>query len=159
MSSVLDPYFAELFIRLNQEGLSYRAVCKYLKSIQVEISPQALRSWHVRRSQKIVARAQSLPLSNISQSVSALTMTRNKKTNGLQSPSVDLNLHSTLMLASVPITQKYGLLQAQIAEEERKLEQSSNDLGDRFLVRRNVTRANGANWGNDTMEPTSKNKP
>lgn len=159
MSSILDPFFTELFERLNQQGLSYRAVCKYLKSIGVGISPQALRSWHVRRSQKLMARAQTLPLSHISQSVSALTIARHKKTNGNQSQSKGLNLPSTLMLAPVPITHGCGLLQAQIAEEERKLALLGNVREDRFLVRRkNATKANGTYWGNHTIAPTSTEK-
>lgn len=58
MTSRLDPFFSSLFEQLNQQGLSYRTVCGLLLSQGVSISPQALRSWHLRRSRKIAARSQ-----------------------------------------------------------------------------------------------------
>lgn len=61
MTSKLDPFFNQLFEQLAGEGLSYRTVCKSLLSQGVEISPQALRSWFVRRTQKIASRSNALP--------------------------------------------------------------------------------------------------
>ncbi|MDD2811066.1 hypothetical protein [Rhodoferax sp.] len=61
MTSKLDPFFNQLFEQLAGEGLSYRTVCKSLLSHGVEISPQALRSWFVRRTQKIAQRSSALP--------------------------------------------------------------------------------------------------
>lgn len=59
MSSKLDPYFNELFDQLNEQGKSYRSVCGNLLMMGVEISPQSLRSWHVRRMRKITSRSQT----------------------------------------------------------------------------------------------------
>lgn len=61
MASKLDPFFNQLFEQLTVEGLSYRTVCKFLLGMGVEISPQALRSWYVRRTQKIARRSNALP--------------------------------------------------------------------------------------------------
>ena len=62
MTSKLDPFFSQLFDQLAGEGLSYRTVCKSLLVQGVEISPQALRSWFVRRTQKIANRSSALPM-------------------------------------------------------------------------------------------------
>nr|WP_319563624.1 hypothetical protein [uncultured Rhodoferax sp.] len=60
MTSKLDPFFDDVFRQLTNEGLSYRTVCKSLLGMGVEISPQALRSWYVRRTQKIAMRSSAL---------------------------------------------------------------------------------------------------
>ena len=57
MSSRLDPFFRVVFDQLNSQGLSYRFVCASLLEEGVTISPQALRSWHLRRGRKIAARS------------------------------------------------------------------------------------------------------
>lgn len=59
MASKVDPFFALVFEQLNGRGQSYRSVCEVLLDQGVEISPQALRSWHLRRSRKIAERAGS----------------------------------------------------------------------------------------------------
>lgn len=137
MSSKLDPFFTVLFDQLNQQGLSYRAVCKYLKCEGVVISPQALRSWHVRRSQKLMARAMTLPLSHACQSVSALTTESASKANGSRPHTNGSNSNPALQFSSPPLA-VCGRLQQQIADEERKhaLLSNSHGGGDRFLVRR-----------------------
>jgi len=60
MSSKIDPHFAHVFEQLNGRGLSYRAVCTQLLGMGVEISHQALRSWHLRRSRKITVRSAAI---------------------------------------------------------------------------------------------------
>lgn len=57
MTSRLDPFFHLVFDQLNSQGSSYRSVCASLLEEGVTISPQALRSWHLRRSRKIAARS------------------------------------------------------------------------------------------------------
>lgn len=64
MTSRLDPYFSQIFQKLNQEGRSYHFVREYLKSEGIEISRQALWSWHTRKSQKLLMRSLKYP-SNI----------------------------------------------------------------------------------------------
>ena len=49
-----------LFDQLNLKGLSYQTVCQMLLKQGVKISPQALRSWHLRRSRKIAHRSSLL---------------------------------------------------------------------------------------------------
>ena len=61
MSSKLDPFFSKLFELLNEQGLSYQATCNYLAIQGVTISPQALRSWYLRRNRKLMLRAQLRP--------------------------------------------------------------------------------------------------
>lgn len=56
MASKIDPFRAEVFEQLNAFGLSYRSVCGFLLDKGVEVSPQALRTWHLRRSRKINSR-------------------------------------------------------------------------------------------------------
>lgn len=68
MSSKLDPFFDDVFKLLTYQGLSYRTVCKSLLGLGVEISPQALRSWYVRRTQKISLRSNALPFRSFSSS-------------------------------------------------------------------------------------------
>lgn len=67
MASKIDPFRAEVFEQLNAFGLSYRSVCGFLLDKGVEVSPQALRTWHLRRSRKINSRgtliSQDLPSS------------------------------------------------------------------------------------------------
>ena len=61
MTSKLDPFFDDVFRQLTNEGLSYYARCASpCWGMGVEISPQALRSWYVRRTQKIAMRSSAL---------------------------------------------------------------------------------------------------
>ena len=57
MASRLDTFFDIVFDQLKRQGQSYRTVCGYLLVEGVEISPQALRSWYLRRNRKIAARS------------------------------------------------------------------------------------------------------
>jgi hypothetical protein len=61
MASKIDPFRAEVFEQLNAFGLSYRSVCRFLLDKGVEVSPQALRTWHLRRSKKIRSRGALIP--------------------------------------------------------------------------------------------------
>lgn len=80
MASKIDPFRAEVFEQLHGYGLSYRSVCGYLLDKGVEVSPQALRSWHLRRSRKISSRGtlipQDLPNSQTRGRVSSLPAAR-----------------------------------------------------------------------------------
>ena len=118
MSSRLDPFFRVVFDQLNKQGSSYRSVCCYLLSQGVTISPQALRSWHLRRSAKIAARALQ-------------TMAPVRAPAPGAAPASD-SLDGTLLLrektVAAPVihasqSQSAGhvSLRAQIAEEERRL--------------------------------------
>lgn len=57
MSSKLDPFFSKIFELLNEQGLSYQSTCSFLEIQGVKISPQALRSWYLRRNRKLMVRA------------------------------------------------------------------------------------------------------
>lgn len=69
MGSRLDKHHDQIFEQLNSKGLSYRTVVgNLLAEHHLRISPQALRNWHISRSQKIRERngrlgpsAQSVP--------------------------------------------------------------------------------------------------
>lgn len=61
MASKIDPFHTEVFEQLNAFGLSYRSVCGFLLDKGVEVSPQALRTWHLRRSKKIRSRGALVP--------------------------------------------------------------------------------------------------
>lgn len=136
MSSRLDPFFAEVFERLNQQGLSYRSVCGYLSSVGVKVSPQALRSWHIRRSQKLVARSVSMPSGHVFGSVTALkdsgfTANGLLQANRATIHAVEVKVEPGSQTASSP-----GRLQVQIEQEERKLALHTQNLGVNFLVPR-----------------------
>lgn len=139
MTSRLDPFFNSLFDQLNREGLSYRTVCKYLLSDGVKISPQALRSWHVRRGQKIAKRtmqlepvAELLGTSKPTERDLMLDAIHKEATSPLTAPVIDAALTSELRP-----------LRAQIEEEERNLSALRIESQTRYPVRRKfVTNSN-----------------
>ncbi|MDR3453022.1 MAG: hypothetical protein P4L96_09485 [Rhodoferax sp.] len=113
MASRLDPFLQVLFDQLNGQGQSYRTVAANLLLMGVEISPQSLRSWHVRKMRKI---------SHRSASPAPLVATRSS------APSIPTRQVSAA--ASPPKTAPvcptdgnlvHRSLRAQIAEEEKLL--------------------------------------
>ena len=106
--------------------MSYRAVCKSLCLQGVRISPQALRSWHVRKVSKIESRTMKMP------PVQALAMKPVNLVPGVAAlnalPTEDRYL--SVPSRAVPPTLAYqGLLQEQIQEEEQKLLHASPVTG------------------------------
>ena len=131
MSSRLDPFFAPLFEMLNKQGLSYRAGCVYLAGEGVQISPQALRSWHLRRSKKLVTRSQKLPTSH-GFGPSDLVLGapgRGKATQTALFPNGD-SQSDRVSVNSV------DSLQRQIHEEEHRLASATQFVQTSFLIRR-----------------------
>jgi hypothetical protein len=126
MTSRLDPFFSTLFQQLNEQGMSYRAVCKSLRLQGVDISPQALRSWHVRKVLKIASRTIKMP------PVQALAMEPVDLVPGVAVsnalPTEDQYL-SAPARAAAPTSVCQGLLQEQIQEEEQKLLHASTATG------------------------------
>lgn len=121
MSSRLDSFFSVLWLQLNEQGMSYRMVCKFLRLQGVEISPQALRSWHVRRMRKIAQRVIAMPpvLSKYTTNVNGLN-----STIGLPpAPAKDLQ-KPVAKCAAVRILGRGSSLQEQIQMEEQKLLQT-----------------------------------
>lgn len=135
MSSILDPFFHDLFERLNQQGLSYRMVCQYLTTVDVKISAQALRSWHVRRSKKLMTRSLALP----STSRAFGTHAAAKPESALTDAGPDLAPETSV--AVVQRTVKSQVLTAQrpleleIAAAEKKLAALNHSPSTGFVVR------------------------
>lgn len=119
MTSRLDPFFSSLFQQLNQHGLSYQAVCNDLLSRGVSISPQALRSWHLRRSAKIAERSQksiapgARPAATMAPADIAPHDLPGRQQQTLESSAGHLKGDSQ--------SAGFAPLQAQIEEEERRL--------------------------------------
>jgi len=138
MTSRLDPYFSTLFEQLNEHGLSYQTVSRQLSLMHgVCVSPQALRSWHLRRTAKIAKRTQGLMVACASKAGSGLSQ---GQSTALPS-SPPLQMQTTKSVISQVQEREAVLaqrpqLQAQIREEERKL--SSFQIGgqSRYPVRR-----------------------
>lgn len=115
MASRLDPFLQVLFDQLNHQGQSYRTVAENLLRMGVEISPQSLRSWHVRKMHKIAQRAvsQTAPLARALPVPSTPTPTR-------QVPAAASPLRAT-PLRPTDGNLVHRSLRAQIAEEEKLL--------------------------------------
>lgn len=117
MSSKLDPFFNEVFDQLTREGLSYRTVCKFLLGQGVEISPQALRSWYVRRAGKIAKRSGAL-------SPQHANIRRGTK-SGIVQPELFVGKEEGGVLAAKPVIAEFratdGPLKMRIQAEEKKL--------------------------------------
>ncbi len=142
MTSLLDPYLSMVFKKLHEHGLSYQVVSKDLSLIGVSVSPQALRSWHLRRVAKIAKRTKDLIFNSTDNADSAPI--------GIQVPVVP----SSLLLPSSrgdaidsvaaqvkggrTVLSQCSELHAQIKEEERRL--STQPLGalPSYPVRRKV---------------------
>lgn len=138
MTSRLDPFFATLFEQLNEHGLSYQTVSRQLSLMHgVCVSPQALRSWHLRRTAKIAKRTQSLMVACASKANSGLS---HAQRTALPSSS-PLQMQTTKSAISQiqegeAVLAQRPQLHAQIKEEERKY--SSFQMGgqSRYPVRR-----------------------
>lgn len=119
MTSRLDPFFSSVFQQLNEQGLSYRTVCGYLLIQEgVSISPQALRSWHLRRGRKIAARSQ--------QAMGPVLAPAPGSTPARASLDRTVRMRGQAMAAPVAQTSHmlsagHAPLLAQIEEEERRL--------------------------------------
>lgn len=143
MTSRLDPYFSTLFEQLNEHGLSYQAVSHQLSLMHgVCVSPQALRSWHLRRSAKIAKRTQSL--------MAACASTANSDPSDAQGIAVQSSppLHRQTIKSVVSQVQgreavlaQRPRLQVQIQEEELKLSTFQMGGQSRYPVRRKATLA------------------
>lgn len=58
MASILDKHITVVMNQLNNAGASYRSVCDLLRQdYALQISRQALRSWHLRKIAKIKSRS------------------------------------------------------------------------------------------------------
>lgn len=118
MSSRLDPFFRIVFDQLNVQGMSYRSVCAFLLAEGVSISPQALRSWHLRRSRKIAARSLQImapvpaPAPGAAPASAPIESMVQIREQARAAPVAHASHSLSAGLAS---------LQAQIAEEERRL--------------------------------------
>ena len=152
MTSRVDQFFSQVFDRLNRQGHSYRNVVGYLASEGVNISAQALRSWHVRRSQKLTARAARLPLAF----VHGVNSSGHRPTPVRNDPLVPHSGAARSVLEDVEAdlvrTRRPSTLQAQIAEEERRLALFHRGSSTSFLVRpKNVANPTlaGAKTGRD----------
>lgn len=119
MSSRLDPFFRVVFDQLNSQGLSYRFVCASLLEEGVTISPQALRSWHLRRGRKIAARSQ--------QAIAPALRAGSTTAAGSVVLEIKLPIREQTMAAPAGHASHASLcegrapLQAQIEDEERRL--------------------------------------
>ena len=145
MSSKLDPFFSQVFHQLMQEGLSYRTVCKSLLASGVEISPQALRSWYVRRVQKISSRTTALPpgYSSVFQSAPVGQLQTHlfpqEKNSSGEYERVE-RVERVGKIARVTdffATEQHGPLAEQIRIEEQKLSAPAADQK-RFLLRKSL---------------------
>ena len=130
MSSKIDPFFDDVFRLLSHQGLSYRGVCAFLLAQGVEISPQALRSWFIRKLKNIAKRASGLAVSpsavlDIAPGSTGQTSLFKAKEGG------DAVSHR---LGADSRKQAIGPLAEIIQEEEEKLITRSFDKG--FLIRR-----------------------
>lgn len=115
MASRLDPFFSTLFEQLNEQGLSYRTVCNQLLDKGIEISPQALRSWHLRRARKIASRAQQrVDTGSCQEQVIAAALRQRPAAIAMQSLA-------TAGMPGVRKISKPSQLQSQIEAEERQL--------------------------------------
>lgn len=133
MASRLDPFFATLFEQLNGQGLSYRTVCNQLLDKGIEISPQALRSWHLRRARKIASRAQQrMHAGSCQEQVIAAAPVQRPAAIAMQS------LATAAMAADRKIA-KPSQLQSQIEAEERQLLTQQISGQTRYPVRRKAT--------------------
>lgn len=118
MTSRLDPFFHLVFEQLNAQGLSYRSVCASLRLEGVTISPQALRSWHLRRSRKIATRSlQTMapvraPVSSVTPASAPIDGIVQKQEQARAAPVIHVS-HS-LSAGLTPLL-------AQIEEEEQRL--------------------------------------
>ena len=126
MTSRLDPFFSTLFQQLNEQGMSYRAVCKSLCLQGVRISPQALRSWHVRKVLKIESRAMKMPPVQVLAMKPVDLVPGVTVSNALPTEDRYLSVKSR---AAPPTSAYQGLLQEQIQEEEQKLLHASPVTG------------------------------
>lgn len=119
MTSRLDPFFHLVFDQLNSQGSSYQSVCASLLEEGVTISPQALRSWHLRRGRKIAARSLqtqapvTAPAPGAAPACASLDRTVAMREQVLAAP----------VTQAKPAITSAGLtpLLAQIEEEERRL--------------------------------------
>lgn len=135
MSSKIDPFSSLVFQELNERGMSYRAVCTLLLSNGVEVSHQALRSWYVRRSQKIKKRKTGLS----GALDGALPSTSNTSALPTANPTKPTILRQPARTASAKTLapNKFSEIQESIQKEQNNLERnpfSSSNIN--FLVKR-----------------------
>jgi hypothetical protein len=122
MASRLDPHLIQIFERLHERAESYRTVCAWLTEVGVRISAQALRTWHIRKTQKISGRKQLLGPS--SANGAATPLPKPVGGSGISGVCPALGNHST-----------QSTLAEQIRAEESRLQENSNGPADGFVVR------------------------
>lgn len=113
MTSRLDPFRQVLFDQLNTQGQSYRTVAANLLLMGVEISPQSLRSWHIRKMRKISLRSAS-PAPSVATGAAAPSV----PTRQVPPAASRLNAVHPLQTGGKAV---HPSLRAQIAEEEKLL--------------------------------------
>lgn len=133
MTSKLDPLFEQVFEQLNDRGLSYRSVCDQLLLHQgLKISPQALRSWHLRRSRKISERAGSRP--GVSPRI------QNTETLAVRTPNAEKASRPAtprLSIGRATESDQVAVLQGTIERQQQNLANNPFSLGNtNFLVQR-----------------------
>lgn len=138
MSSRLDPYFSQLFVQLNDQGLSYRTVAsELLQSSGIAVSPQALRSWHLRRTAKLAKRAKGLmAVDAIKSSLAPVAGSVTPMPPSTTVPGENLKSVVQQIADSDQVMAQRLQLQAQIAEEERRLSVYQSGAHTRYPVRR-----------------------
>ena len=135
MSSKIDPFSSLVFQELNERGMSYRAVCTLLLSNGVEVSHQALRSWYMRRSQKIKKRKSAL----LGALVSEPSSTSNLSVAPVPRPPKPTISRQTAPTASAKTLapKKFSEIQESIEKEQEILERNPfSSAHTQFLVKR-----------------------
>jgi hypothetical protein len=125
----------QIFDHLNVQGLSYRAVCATLLEQRVEISHQALRSWHLRKMRKIASR------SRLSAGVSIHMLAQGPSNEAAQmdlaSKAMTLKSRPESAQSAPPFSRQASKdLFANLDQEERLLSSAPGfPIRERFLVR------------------------
>ena len=138
MSSRLDPYFKQIFEMLNKQGYSYHAVCEQLKFFGVNISRQALWSWHTRRTNKLLERSKKLaPTFNLEE----------KYGSSLRSPESNNVLKNLIPTVSARNSSLTALIEC-----EEKLHQSPfKNLSSAYLIKTDMVATNKTGFLADSI--------
>lgn len=135
MSSKIDPFSSLVFQELNERGMSYRAVCTLLLSKGVEVSHQALRSWYMRRSQKIKKRKTGLS-GALDDSSPSTANTSAPPTAEPTKPTFSRQTDRTVS-AKTLAPKKFSEIQESIEKEQEILERNPfSSAHTQFLVKR-----------------------
>jgi hypothetical protein len=135
MTSKIDLHSELVFEQLNELGMSYRAVSDLLLKRGIEISHQAVRSWHLRRTEKIKKRKSILLGASVGESSSK----SNLSVAPVPRPPKPTIHRQTARTASAKTLapNKFSEIQESIEKEQENLERnpfSSSNI--QFLVKR-----------------------